>query len=289
MVEIIKAVLFGMLEGVTEWLPISSTGHLILLNEFIKLDVSREFYEMFQVVIQLGAIMAVVVLFFNKIFPFKLISPDNSQNKSSKSKISVDKDIMVLWCKIIVSCLPAAVVGVLFDDIFERYFYNHICVSIALIFFGVAFVVIEKVNRNTAKEKIDSLKMISFKMAIIIGLFQLIAAIFPGTSRSGATILGALLIGVSRVIAAEYTFYLAIPVMVGASLLKIIKFGFNFSAHEGIILAIGVITAFMTSILVIRFLMKFIKNHDFTGFGVYRIVLGAAVIIYFIMENFVFS
>lgn len=267
--EIIKAILFGILEGITEWLPISSTGHMILLNEFVTLNVSAEFWEMFLVVIQLGAILAVVLLYWNKIFPFHF-----------KEKPVVQKDIFVLWFKILVACIPAAVVGLAFDDVFDALFYNPWCVAIALIVFGVAFIVIENHNKNT-KPKITQLSQITYKTALIIGVFQLLAAIFPGTSRSGATIVGALLIGVSRTVAAEFTFFLAIPVMLGASLLKLVKFGFNFTGPEAVILLVGMVVAFVVSIVVIRFLMGYIKKHDFKVFGWYRIVLGIAVLAYF--------
>lgn len=267
--EIIKAILFGIVEGITEWLPISSTGHMILLNEFVTLNVSAEFWEMFLVVIQLGAILAVVLLYWNKIFPFHF-----------KEKPVVRKDIFVLWFKILVACIPAAVVGLAFDDVFDALFYNPWCVAIALIVFGVAFIVIENHNKNT-KPKITQLSQITYKTALIIGVFQLLAAIFPGTSRSGATIVGALLIGVSRTVAAEFTFFLAIPVMLGASLLKLVKFGFNFTGPEAVILLVGMVVAFVVSIVVIRFLMGYIKKHDFKVFGWYRIVLGIAVLAYF--------
>lgn len=267
--EIIKAILFGIVEGITEWLPISSTGHMILLNEFVTLNVSAEFWEMFLVVIQLGAILAVVLLYWNKIFPFHF-----------KEKPVVQKDIFVLWFKILVACIPAAVVGLAFDDVFDALFYNPWCVAIALIVFGVAFIVIENHNKNT-KPKITQLSQITYKTALIIGVFQLLAAIFPGTSRSGATIVGALLIGVSRTVAAEFTFFLAIPVMLGASLLKLVKFGFNFTGPEAVILLVGMVVAFVVSVVVIRFLMGYIKKHDFKVFGWYRIVLGIAVLAYF--------
>lgn len=269
MIEILKAILFGIVEGITEWLPISSTGHMILLNEFVKLDVSPEFWEMFLVVIQLGAILAVVVLFWGKLFPFKF-----------KQKPVVQKDIFGMWFKIIAACIPAAVVGVLFDEQLEAFFYNPVSVSIALIVFGVAFIVIENKNKEL-QPKVTELSQITYKTAMIIGLFQLIAAIFPGTSRSGATILGALLIGVSRTVAAEFTFFLAIPVMLGASLLKIVKFGLSFTGPEAVILLVGMAVAFIVSVIVIRFLMGYIKKHDFKVFGWYRIVLGILVLGYF--------
>ena len=268
-IEILKAILFGIVEGITEWLPISSTGHMILLNEFVTLNVSDDFWEMFLVVIQLGAILAVVLLYWNKIFPFHF-----------KEKPVVQKDIFVLWFKILVACIPAAVIGLAFDDVFDALFYNPWCVAIALIVFGIAFIMIENRNKG-AKPRINELDQISYKTALIIGLFQLIAAVFPGTSRSGATIVGALLIGVSRTVAAEFTFFLAIPVMLGASLLKLLKFGFQFTGSEAVILLVGMIVAFVVSVVVIRFLMGYIKKHDFKVFGWYRIVLGIAVLAYF--------
>lgn len=268
--EILKAILFGIVEGITEWLPISSTGHMILLEEFVKLNVSEEFWEMFLVVIQLGAILAVVFLFWDKIFPFDL-----------KNKPFIKKDTFTLWFKILVACIPAAVIGLAFDDVFDALFYNPWCVSVALIVFGVAFIVIENNNKNM-NPRITSLEQINYKTALLIGIFQLIAAIFPGTSRSGATIIGALLIGVSRTASAEFTFVLAIPVMLGASLLKLVKFGFSFTGMELAILLVGMFVAFIVSVIVIRFLMGYIKKHDFKAFGWYRIILGIAVLAYFI-------
>lgn len=269
--EIIKAVLFGIVEGITEWLPISSTGHMILLNEFVTLNVSEEFWEMFLVVIQLGAILAVVLLFWNKIFPFRF-----------REKPVIQKEIFILWFKILVACVPAAVIGLAFDDVFDALFYNPWCVAIALIVFGIAFIVIEDRNKNKSP-KITTLGQITYQTAFMIGVFQLLAAVFPGTSRSGATIVGALLIGVSRTVAAEFTFFLAIPVMLGASLLKIVKFGFHFTGAEIIILFTGMIVAFVVSVVVIRFLMGYIKKHDFKVFGWYRIILGAVVLLYFMV------
>ena len=280
MIEIIKAIIFGMVEGITEWLPISSTGHMILLDEFVKLNVSEDFFEMFLVVIQLGAILAVVVLFIKSIWPFALSHRNPCPVKSTGILSYCRKDIFELWFKIILACVPAAVVGLLFDEFFESLFYNSICVSIALIVFGIGFIIIE--NRNKSFDtKINSLSEISYKTALIIGLFQLIAAIFPGTSRSGATILGSLMIGVSRTVACEFTFFLAIPVMLGASMLKLIKFGLAFTGMELAVLLVGMVTAFVVSIFVIRFLMNFIKKHDFKVFGWYRIMLGIVVLAYF--------
>lgn len=268
-IEILKAVLFGIVEGITEWLPISSTGHMILLNEFVTLNVSEDFWEMFLVVIQLGAILAVVLLFWNKIFPFRF-----------REKPVVQKDIFVLWFKILVACVPAAIVGLAFDDVLDALFYNPWCVAIALIVFGVAFILIENRNKKMMP-KITELGAITYRTALMIGIFQLLAAVFPGTSRSGATIVGALLIGVSRTVAAEFTFFLAIPVMLGASLLKLLKFGFSFTGQELVILVAGMAVAFVVSVAVIRFLMGYIKKHDFKIFGWYRIVLGALVLLYF--------
>ena len=274
MLNLIKAILFGIIEGITEWLPVSSTGHMILLNEFVKMDVSEEFWEMFLVVIQLGAILAVVILFWNKIFPFDFSKKAREEHKVMK------KDIWVLWGKILIACVPAAIVGVLFDDVFDALFYNGVCVSIALIVFGIGFIIIE--NKNKGKEpKINSLEEIDIKTALLIGVFQLIAAIFPGTSRSGSTILGGLMIGVSRTVAAEFTFFLAIPVMFGASLLKMLKFGFAFTGAEAAILLVGTVVAFVVSILIIKFLLGYIRKHDFKIFGWYRIVLGVIVLLYF--------
>lgn len=269
MIELLKAILFGIVEGITEWLPVSSTGHMIILDEFIRLDCTPEFLEMFLVVIQLGAIMAVVILFWNKIFPFQF---------KDKSKPVIEMDKIMLWLKIVVACIPAAVVGLLFDDVFEALFYHAIPVALALIVFGVAFIVVERRNKGK-KAKIRKLNEITFQTALIIGVFQLIAAIFPGTSRSGATIVGALLIGVSRSVAAEFTFFLAIPVMFGASLLKLVKFGLTFTTLEAGVLIIGMLVSFFVSIFVIKFLMDYIKRHDFQLFGWYRIVLGVIVII----------
>lgn len=269
MLEIIKAIIFGIVEGITEWLPISSTGHMIILDDFIKLDCSEEFMEMFLVVIQLGAILAVVWLFWNKIFPFQF---------KDRQKPVIEQDKMMLWCKIIVACIPAAVVGILFDDVFEALFYHAVPVAIALIVFGIAFILIERGNESR-RPRIRKMEDIDFKTALIIGMFQLIAAVFPGTSRSGATIVGALLVGVSRTAASEFTFCLAIPVMFGASLLKILKFGFSFTGMEAAVLAIGMLVAFIVSVFVIRFLMDYIKKHDFQVFGWYRIILGMVVIL----------
>lgn len=269
MLEILKAVFFGIVEGITEWLPISSTGHLILLNEFIQLDVSEDFFSMFEVVIQLGAIFAVVLLFFQKLWPF-----------STQEKYCIKQDTFIMWFKIVVACIPAAVIELAFGDVIEGMFYNYVVIALALIVFGVAFIIIE--NKNGRKRpKMDSIAEITWNTAFWIGMFQLIAAVFPGTSRSGATIIGGILLGVSRGVAAEFTFFLAIPVMFGASLMKMLRFGFVFSSEELIILIVGMATAFLVSLIVIRFLMGYIKKHDFKVFGWYRIVLGILVLGYF--------
>ena len=268
MVELLKAILFGIVEGITEWLPVSSTGHMIILDELIKLDCTPEFLEMFLVVIQLGAILAVVILFWNKIFPFQF---------RDKEKPVIEMDKIMLWLKIIVACIPAAIVGILFDDVFEALFYHASSVALALIAFGVAFIVVERRNKGKSA-KVRKLDDITFQTAFIIGIFQLIAAIFPGTSRSGATIVGALLIGVSRSVAAEFTFFLAIPVMFGASLLKLVKFGLSFTTLEAGVLIIGMLVSFFVSIFVIKFLMDYIKKHDVQVFGWYRIALGILVL-----------
>ena len=279
MIEMLKALLFGIVEGITEWLPISSTGHMILLNEFVKLDVSEEFYSMFEVVIQLGAILAVVVLFWNQIFPL-----ERRLGKHGGASICLNTDTLWLWCKIIIACIPAAVVGLKWNDLFEELFYNYQSVAVALIVFGVAFIAVETAHKDKPS-KINSLNELTYPTVLMIGMFQLIAAIFPGTSRSGSTIVGALLLGVSRTVAAEFTFFLAIPVMFGASLLKLVKFGLVFTQTELIILAIGMVTAFVSSMLIIRMLMAFVKKHDFKVFGWYRIILGIAVLAYFMLAR----
>lgn len=277
--EWLKAFLFGIVEGITEWLPISSTGHMILLNEFVKLDVSDAFYKMFEVVIQLGAILAVVVLFWNQIWPLK-----RNHGRHGGASITIDRDIIRLWCKIVVACIPAAVVGLKWNDLFEELFYNYQSVAVALIVFGVAFIAVETAHKDKPA-KINSLNELTYPTVLMIGMFQLIAAIFPGTSRSGSTIVGALLLGVSRTVAAEFTFFLAIPVMFGASLLKLVKFGLVFTQTELIILGIGMVTAFVSSMLIIRMLMAFVKKHDFKVFGWYRIILGIAVLAYFMLAR----
>lgn len=274
MLEILKAALFGLVEGITEWLPISSTGHMILLNEFVKLEVSADFWDMFLVVIQLGAILAVILLYWRTIWPLGLY------RHRKRTRIIWKQETLRLWGKTIVACIPAAVVGVLFDDWLDEHLYNWLVVSIMLIVVGVVFLIVER-RQGDAEPAVTELSDITVKDAFIIGLFQLAAAVFPGTSRSGATIIGGLLIGVSRTAAAEFTFILAIPVMAGASLLKILKFGFSFTAAEAVILLVGMAVAFLVSVLVIRFLMGYIREHDFKPFGWYRIVLGTLVIVYF--------
>ena len=271
MIEILKSILYGIVEGITEWLPISSTGHMILLEEIMPMNVSKSFWSMFLVVIQLGAILAVVVLYWNKIFPFR---------KNKEGKYTSVKSIWILWSKIFVATIPAAIIGLALDDWIDAHLYNGFVVAIMLILVGVAFIYIENRNKDM-RPSVNSLSSLSYKDALIIGLFQVVAAVLPGTSRSGATIVGGLMIGVSRAVAAEFTFFLAIPVMFGASLLKLVKFGLAFSVLEFFILVIGMVVAFFVSIFVIRFLMSYIKKHDFKVFGWYRIVLGAFVLIFF--------
>lgn len=270
--EIIKAIIFGIIEGVTEWLPISSTGHLILLNEFLKLNVSNDFYKMFEVVIQLGAIMAVVIIFWKQICPIYI---ENDHFK-------VSKDIISLWGKIIVACIPAAVIGILFDDWLDEHLYTSVVVSIALIVYGIVFIVIE--SKNIGSREVNELSDISYKQALGIGGFQLLSLI-PGTSRSGSTIIGGLLLGLERSVAAEFTFFLAIPVMFGASLLKLVKYilkvGFVFGGLELAILGVGCAVSFIVSLFVIKFLLNYIRKHDFKIFGWYRIILGIIVLLYF--------
>jgi undecaprenyl-diphosphatase len=275
MFEIFKVIILGLVEGITEWLPISSTGHLILVDEFIKLDASDSFKEMFNVVVQLGAIMAVVVLYFNKLNPF---SPKKSRNQKIHT--------MQLWMKVVVACLPAAVLGILFDDWMEAHFHNYIVVAIMLIVYGVLFIWVENWNKTT-EPSVTKLSALSYKTALFIGLFQVLSLI-PGTSRSGATILGALLLGVSRYVAAEFTFFLAIPVMFGASGIKLLKFfgeGAGITGMEVAMLSVGCIVAFVVSVIAIKFLMGYIKKNDFKVFGYYRIVLGILVLGYFLISG----
>ena len=267
-IEVLKAILFGVVEGITEWLPISSTGHMILLDEFVKLNVSKEFLDLFLVVIQLGAILAVVVIYWNKLIPL-----------STKHGLHISRRKCKMWVKIIVASIPAGVVGILWDDVFTKYFYNYQTVAIMLILVGVVFIIIERSNKNKIA-KIDSIDDISYGQAFLIGVFQMIAAIFPGTSRSGSTIVGSLMLGISRTAAAEFTFFLAVPAMFGGSAIKILKYSGGFNSAEVALLAIGMIVAFVLSIIAIKFLMSYIKKHDFKVFGYYRIVLGILVILY---------
>ena len=269
MLEILKAAIYGIVEGVTEWLPVSSTGHMILLEKIMPMNVSQEFWNMFLVVVQLGAILAVVLMFWKKIFPFRF----------EKARV-VDWNIMELWGKILVACIPAGIVGVVFGDWLDEHLYNFWVVAVMLIAVGIIFIIVEYKYKHN-KQVICHRRELTWQVAFIIGLFQLLAAVFPGTSRSGATIIGALMIGVSRTVAAEFTFYLAIPVMFGASLLKLLKFGFAFTSLELAILLVGMVVSFLVSVVVIRFLMGYIRKHDFKVFGWYRIFLGALVLIYF--------
>lgn len=275
-INILKVIFLGIVEGITEWLPISSTGHMLLVDEFIKLDVSPNFKEMFMYVIQLGAILAVVVLFWNKMWPFK--KKDTVDGINKKGSI-LRKDVWSMWFKVVVACIPGAIVTIAFDDFIEQHFTTPTVIAFALIFYGIAFIIIERWNK-TRKPQIKHLSDITYQTAFLIGMFQVLS-IIPGTSRSGSTIIGALLIGVSRVAAAEFTFFLAVPVMFGMSALKLIKIGFAMTASEAVILILGMIVAFVVSILVIKFLMGYIKKHDFQLFGWYRIVLGVLVILYF--------
>ena len=277
-IEILKVIILGIIEGITEWLPISSTGHLILADEFIQLDVTPEFMEMFRVVIQLGAIMAVVFLYFSRLWPFR-----NQKDAPNALQRYVDMDKMVLWFKILVACLPAVAIGLPFDDLLEEKLYNYVVVALMLILYGVVFLIIENYNARR-KPVVTDLGDLTFKIAFFIGVFQVLSLI-PGTSRSGSTIIGGLLLGASRTVAAEFTFFLAIPVMFGASLLKLVKFGFHFTGAEAGILLLGMLTAFLVSVLAIKFLMGYIKKHDFKAFGWYRIVLGVLVFGYFIGKN----
>lgn len=269
-IEILKVVFLGIVEGITEWLPISSTGHMLLVDEFISLNASDDFKEMFFVVIQLGAILAVVTIFWNKMWPFQL---------KDKTQSVMKKDTWSMWFKTVVACIPGAIVTILFDDYIEAHLHTAVVISIALIFYGIAFIVIENWNKSRTP-KVETLNDITYKTAFLIGMFQVLS-IIPGTSRSGATIIGALLIGVSRVAAAEFTFFLAVPVMFGLSALKMIKFGLSFTSAEFAILIIGCVVAYLVSIVVIKFLMSYIKKHDFKVFGWYRIVLGVIVLAYF--------
>ena len=273
-IEILKVIFLGIVEGITEWLPISSTGHMILVDEFLKLNVSDEFKEMFFVVIQLGAILAVPVIFWKKLFPF---SRNNTKEENNR--------IWHLLFKVAVGVFPAAVLGVLFDDLLDKYLYNFVVVAIALIVYGVAFILVEKLKKDK-EYRVESVYDITYKDALIIGAYQVLSLI-PGTSRSGSTILGGMLTGVSRTAAAEFSFFLAIPVMLGASALKVLKFildGFTATTFELALLAVGIVVSFLVSLVVIDFLMSFVKKHSFTAFGIYRIALGALVIVYFLIK-----
>lgn len=272
--EILKIIFLGIVEGVTEWLPISSTGHMLLVNEFLKLNVTEEFMNMFLVVIQLGAIMAVVVIYWKRLWPFKKSEVTGS--------VVVKRSTLLMWAKVIVATLPVVVIGLLLDDIIDKYLHNAVVIALTLIGYGVWFIYIENNNKNKIP-KVDKMKKLSYLDALKIGLFELIA-IIPGTSRSGATIIGGLSIGVSRKLAAEFTFFLAIPAMFGASALKLIKYGFNFKAYEFFALILGMGISFIVSIFVIKFLMKYIKTHDFKAFGYYRIGLGVLVLLVFMVK-----
>ena len=280
-IELIKVVLLGIIEGITEWLPVSSTGHMYIFDEFWPLKVTDEFKELFMVVIQLGAIFAVLVVFFKKLWPFGL-----EKTEDNKSKVVAKKDIFMMWLKVLVACIPTAILGFLLDDILDKYLYNGIVISIMLILYGIAFILVELWNKKRTP-RINSVAEITINTALMFGLFQALAMI-PGTSRSGATIIGALIIGVSRTAAAEFTFFLAIPTMLGASLLKLVKYIFVDGGHLGskeiLSLGIGMVVAFAVSLIVIKFLMDFVKKHDFKVFGWYRIALGIIVLILFILK-----
>ena len=270
LIQIIKSIIFGIVEGFTEWLPISSTGHMILLENFMKLKVSKDFWEVYLVVIQLGAILAVCTIYFKKLNFFLYMKEKERFNRSIN-----------LWKKIIVGCIPAAVIGLLLDDFLDKHFYNFPTVALMLIIYGILFIIVEN-NISKNKAKYTDINKMSYRLAFYIGLFQVLALI-PGTSRSGATILGALILGTDRTVAAEFTFYLAIPVMAGASLLKLVKFGFNFTGSEVAILLTGMIVAYIVSIIAIKYLLSYIKKHDFKPFGVYRIILGIILILYYLL------
>ena len=278
MIDVIKAIVLGIIEGITEWLPISSTGHLILADEFIKLGVSEEFKEMFDVVIQLGAIFAVILLFWNKLWPFTT-RKESSGVMPIGRLCGIKRNSAGIWVKVIIACIPSILIGLPFEDKIDELFFNPTVVSIALIVYGIAFILIEHFNKNKTYA-VNSMHALSYKTAFFIGCFQVLAMI-PGTSRSGSTILGAMLIGASRTVAAEFSFYLAVPTMFGASLLKLLKFGFHFSSIEMVVLAAGMVTAFVVSVIAIKFLLGFIKKKSFAAFGYYRIALGVLVLLYF--------
>ncbi|MBQ1477205.1 MAG: undecaprenyl-diphosphate phosphatase [Erysipelotrichaceae bacterium] len=282
MLMVLISILTGIVEGITEWLPVSSTAHMMILNKLLPLLVSNDaarneqFYKVYDVVIQLGAILAVVLFFWKRIWPF-----GKSKKPLGEGVLSyVKKDVFQLWVKILIACIPAAVIGILFDDLIDKLFYNPACISLALIIVGIAFIVVENLVKNK-KPSMKKVRNITYKTALYIGLFQVIAAIFPGTSRSGATIIGALLLGVSRAAATEFTFCLAIPVMAGASLLKVIKYGMAYTFLEWAVLLIGFLTSFLVSVLVVRKLLDYIRSHDFKIFGIYRIILGVLIFVLF--------
>lgn len=270
-IELLKVIFLGIVEGITEWLPISSTGHMLLVDEFLQLNANDAFKEMFFVVIQLGAILAVVVLFWHKMLPFQL---------QDRKKPFWKKDTLSLWLKVVVACIPGAAVTLLFDDVIEAHLHTPVVIACALILYGIAFLLVEDWNK-ARRPRIRTLSEITYQTALIIGLFQVLS-IIPGTSRSGSTIIGALIIGVSRVAAAEFTFFLAVPVMFGMSALKLLKFGFAFTGAELVALLAGMAVAFLVSLAVIKFLMNYIRKHDFKAFGWYRIALGALVLVYFL-------
>ncbi len=278
MIDVLKALLLGVVEGITEWLPISSTGHLIIVERFISLGVRPEFKEVFDVVVQLGAIFAVILLFWNKLWPFTTREETSNVHKLV-GKVGVKQSSLKLWIKVIIGCLPAAVIGLLLDDWLNEKFYNEYVVAATLIIYGVLFIVVEAINKKR-EPKLTTLRAVDYKTALLIGCFQVLSLI-PGTSRSGATILGAMILGTSRTVAAEYSFYMSVPIMFGASLLKLLKFGFSFEAVEIVILAAGMITAFVVSLLAIKFLMGFIRKNSFAAFGYYRIILGIILLICF--------
>ncbi|HUM83191.1 MAG TPA: undecaprenyl-diphosphate phosphatase [Lachnospiraceae bacterium] len=278
MLEIIKVIIIGIIEGITEWLPISSTGHMILAEQFLKLNVRQEFWEMFLVVIQFGAIMAVIVLYFPRLWPFHRVDSRESGAYKVISRKKLD-----MWLKILVSCLPAVILGLPLDNWLQEHFYNYLTVAVMLIAYGIFFILVENRNRRLTPT-MRAIRQIDWKTALLIGCFQVLALI-PGTSRSGATILGGIVLGMTRKTASEYTFFLAVPVMLGASLLKLFKFGFHFQGMEAAYLIIGMVVAFFVSIFAIKFLMKYIRNHDFKAFGWYRIILGAIVILYFVITS----
>lgn len=300
MTEFLKSIFYGIVEGITEWLPVSSTGHMIILDEILPMSVSEAFWEMYLVVVQLGAIMAVVLLFWGQLWPFttpgKNISGKRAGNRSHSGKSTrfsekcptmlrpilpyIKTDIWIMWFKIVVACVPAAIVEIVWGDVLEVAFYHYQVVAVMLILVGIVFLVVEHWNQNQTA-KVTTIADITYQQAFLIGMFQLIAALFPGTSRSGATIIGALILGLSRTVAAEFTFFLAVPVMFGASLMKILDFGFHFSRYELGMLLTGMFTAFIVSLVVIRFLLDYIRKHDFKPFGWYRIILGIVILLYF--------